>query len=215
MNTLSRLLLLPPYLRLCAWQIEETTTQINLTIVSTKAMAHCPICHKAAHRIHSHYERTLADLPWSEYSVSWQLRVRKFFCTNPDCQRLIFTERLPEVVEPWARKTYRLAQGQTLIAQALGGLAGARLSKGLGYSTSRHTLLRLVARLPLERVKIPTILGVDDWAYRKGRNYGTILVNLETHQPIALLPDRESETLTKWLKEHPGVKIISRDRSKA
>ncbi len=137
MNILSRLLLLPPYLRLCGWQIEETNTQINLTIVSIQAMAYCPICHQAAHRIHSHYERTLADLPWSEYGVSWQLRVRKFFCTNPDCQRLIFTERLPEVVEPWARKTCRLAQGQTLIARALGGLAGTRLSQALGYSTSR------------------------------------------------------------------------------
>ncbi len=76
-------------------------------------------------------------------------------------------------------------------------------------------MLRLVARLPKERARTPTILGVDDWAYRKGRNYGTILVNLETHQPIALLPDRESETLTKWLKAHPGVQVISRDRSRA
>ena len=91
MNILSSLLLLPSYLWLCAWQIEETTTQIYLTVVSTQAMASCPICHQAAHRIHSHYERTLADLPWSEYGVSWQLQVRKFFCTNPDCPRRINT----------------------------------------------------------------------------------------------------------------------------
>lgn len=108
-----------------------------------------------------------------------------------------------------------MAQRQTSIGLALGGVAGARLSKTLGYTTSRHTLLRLLVSFPKERVKTPTVLGVDDWAYRKGRNYGTILVNLETHQPITLLPDRESETLTKWLKAHPGVKVISRDRSKA
>ena len=204
-----------PLLRLENWQIDLMSTQIILNVVSTQVLAYCPLCHQVAHRIHSHYERTLADLPWGEYQVLWQLQVRKFFCSNPDCQRHIFTERLPDLVVPWARKTCRLAQRQTLIAQALGGLAGARLSQALGYTTSRHTLLRLVARLPLQRVRTPTILGVDDWAYRKGRNYGTILVNLETHQPIALLPDRESETLTEWLKEHPGVKVISRDRYKA
>jgi transposase len=108
-----------------------------------------------------------------------------------------------------------MAKRQSSIALALGGIAGARLSHTLDYTTSRHTLLRLLVNLPLERVKTTTVVGVDDWAYRKGRNYGTILVNLETHQPITLLPDRESETLTKWLKAHPGVKVISRDRSKA
>ncbi len=215
MNILSHLLLLPPYLRLCAWQIEETTTQINLTIVSTQTMADCPICHQAAHRIHSHYERTLADLPWSEYGVSWQLCVRKFFCTNPDCPRRIFTERLPGVVEPWARKTYRLKERLEAIGLALGGAAGMRLSRRLSLGVSRSTLLRLVRRVPLPSPAKLTVLGVDDWAYRKRKTYGTILVDLESHQPVALLSDREGETLAKWLKAHPGVKVISRDRSRA
>ncbi len=94
-------------------------------------------------------------------------------------------------------------------------LKGARLSKILGYTTSRHTLLRLLLKLPLEREKNASVLGVDDWAYRKGRNYGTILVDLESHEPISLLTNRKSETLSKWLKEHPGVEVISRDRSLA
>ena len=202
-------------LRLENWQIDLMATQIILNVISTQTLAYCPLCHQVAHRIHSHYQRTLADLRRGEYEVLWQLQVRKFFCSNPDCQRQIFTERLTDIVAPWARKTSRMAQRQTLMAMALGGLAGARSPQALGYTTSRHTLLRLVARLPKERVKTPTVLGVDDWAYRQGRNYGTILVNLETHQPITLLADRESETLTKWLKAHPGVKVISRDRSKA
>ena len=91
MNLLWSLLLLPPYLQLEAWQIDPPTTQVILTIASTQALSDCPVCHEAARRVHSHYERTLADLPWSEYSVSWQLQVRKFFCTNPNCFRRIFT----------------------------------------------------------------------------------------------------------------------------
>jgi transposase len=204
-----------PFLKLENWQIDKISTQITLNVSSNQKFAYCPLCHQVAHRIHSHYERTLADLPWGEYHVLWQLQVRKFFCSNPDCQRHIFTERLANVVAPWARKTTRMAKRQSSIAIALGGIAGARLSQKLDYTTSRHTLLRLLVKFPLERVKNPTVVGVDDWAYRKGRNYGTILVNLETHKPITLLPDRESETLTKWLKAHPGVKVISRDRSKA
>ena len=100
MNILSRLLRLPPYLELIGWHIDPTTTQVILTIASMQAIADCPLCHCAARRVHSHYERKLADLPWSEYGVSWQLQVRKFFCTNSNCQRRIFTERLPGVVEP-------------------------------------------------------------------------------------------------------------------
>ncbi len=202
-------------LKLENWQIDKISTQITLNVSSTQALAYCPLCHQGAHRIHSHYERTLADLPWGEYHVLWQLQVRKFFCSNPDCQRHIFTERLVNVVSPWARKTARMAQRQTSIGLALGGIAGARLSQTLGYTTSRHTLLRLLASRPSPLFQTPLALGVDDWAYRKGRNYCTILVNLQTHQAIALLPDRESETLTKWLTAHPGVVVISRDRSKA
>src|SRR5215831_15492394 len=146
---LARLLPDAPLLRLEACHVDDTTAQITVVVRSTPATALCPLCTTSAHRLHSHYERTLADLPWAHYRVRLQLRVRKWFCRNRDCPRRIFTERLPAVAAPWARRTLRLAQRLIALGVALGGTAGMRLGHVWSVRVSRNTLLRLLRQQPL------------------------------------------------------------------
>jgi hypothetical protein len=140
------------------------------------------------------------------------LRVRRFFCDTPACPQRTFVEPMPTVAGPHARKTSRLAQALCRIGLALGGKAGSRLAGRLGMSASGDTILRLVHRAPSQALPVVNVLGVDDWAWHKGRSYGTILCDLERHRPVDLLPERSAEGLSNWLTAHPGVQVISRDR---
>src|SRR5215469_5256210 len=214
-TVLTRLLPDATTLRLEACAVDDTTAQITLRVQSTQTRAPCPLCATPARRIHSDYGRTLADLPWAQYRVSLQLRVRKWFCRNRACPRRIFTERLPTVAAPWARRTLRLAQRLIALGMALGGKAGVRLGHAWDLAVSRHTLLRGLRQQPAPSFPTPRVLGVDDFALRKRHTYGTILVDLERRQPVALLPERTAEPVAQWLQEHPGVQVIARDRSSA
>jgi transposase len=215
MELLSRLLPHGFPLHLETWHLDEVAAQLTLRVTSRQALGHCPVCRFPTRRIHSYYERILADLPWAHLRVVLQLRVRKFFCANGRCTRRIFTERLPTVAAPWARRTLRVTQRLVVLGLALGGKAGVRLSQRWGLGVSRNTRLRVMRRLPLPVFPTPMVLGVDDWSLRKRHTYGTILVDLEQRQPIALLSARDADTLAQWLRAHPGVQIITRDRSKA
>ena len=186
---------------------------ITVVVTPRQKAACCPDCHSLAERVHSRYVRTIADLPGAGHPVRLRLCVRRFFCPNTHCDRLTFAECLPEVAARRARRTQRLAEAQRMIGLDLGGQAGARQAGRQGMPTSPDTLLRLVHHCPANPVAAPRVLGIDDRAWKKGHTYGTILVDRESRQVIDLLPDRKAETVTAWLKERPGIEIISRDRA--
>lgn len=173
----------------------------------------CPDCGSHSLRVHSYYTRTIRDLPVSEYAVSLKLRVRRFRCLNAACRRQTFTEQLPQLAAPNAQRTHRLRRTLHDVGCYLSAEAGSRLLEKLRMKASGDTLLRLLRQIRPPEVVMPRILGVDDWAQRKGRTYGTILVDLERHDVVDLLPDRTATTLAEWLRAHPGIETIVRDRS--
>jgi len=149
----------------------------------------------------------------SNKRVSWCIRVRRFRCQNKNCVRSLFAERLAEIPVS-AQRTVRFTEALRTIGFALGGESGQRVARQLKFPTSGDTLLRVIRRYPVTDGAAPAkVIGVADWAYRRGRVYGTLLVDLEQHQVIDLLPTRTAETLAKWLQQHPSIQIVARDRS--
>lgn len=190
--------------------LEPDSISIFLQVAS--ASAPCPLCSSDAQRVHSRYQRHLADLPCFGLPVRLEVTVRRFFCPRSQCRRRIFAERLPGFVQPHARTTDRLRQMHCAIASALGGEPGSRLSAFLAMTTSPDTLLRRIKQFTGESAPPPRFVGIDDWAWLKGQRYGTIVVDLERSCVVDLLPDRDGETVRKWLNDHPGVELVSRDR---
>jgi transposase len=186
---------------------------LTVVLATTTLSSACPLCAFDYSRVHSRYTRRFADLPCFGRAVQLHVAVRRFFCSELQCPRRIFAERLPGFAAPYARTTCLLRATHEALGCALGGEPGSRLSIRLAIAASPDTLLRRVKQLKDESKPPPRFVGIDDWAWRKGHRYGTIIVDLERGDVVDLLPDRDAETVKKWLENHPGVELISRDRS--
>jgi len=190
------------------------TTRLVLTCERVTPSAPCPVCGTAAHRIHSRYQRTVRDLSVQNVQVLLHLHVRKFYCDQPDCPRRIFTERLPQVTSPHGRFTFALRQFLGQLGGEQGGASAARSATLQGMQVTARAILRFMHALSLPSIAPAQIIGLDEWAWKRGQRYGAIVVDLERTKPIALLPDRSKPTVVQWLKRYPTINIVARDRSK-
>ncbi len=196
-------------------RVEQTDSQLTVTVISTRAEAACPGCGCPSEHVHSHYQRTVNDVPCAGRNVVLQLRVRKFFCLQLCCPRKVFAERLPDLVQPWARVSNRLLEELKAIGLSASGEVSERLAPRLGMKVKAPTLLRYLRSISPPSDALVRVLGIDDFAMRRGDSYGTILVNMETGKPLDLLPDRTAEAVLPWLVSHQEIEVVSRDRASA
>ena len=198
-------------IKVCSLTLDSGSLLINASTCQTGS--YCPVCCMRSVRIHSKYIRELSDLPISGSSVRIKLMARKYFCDNSTCSRKVFTERFANEIIPYGRRLFRSYNLLGKIALELGGNKGAIISHLIGIPVSPSTILRILRKLEIpEKALTSGIIGVDDWAFKKGNTYGTIIVDLKNNEVIDLLPDRSPDTLAKWLKNHPEVQTVSRDR---
>ena len=211
-NTLSGKELLPDAVSLALCNVEKEE-QGWLVEAFARNGAVCPVCGTPSTARHSSYVRHLKDLPVQGLAVKINLRVGRWRCRNSNCTRKIFTERVPTVAAPHRQRTERMESIVQVVGRSLGGRPAERLMRRLGMAVSNDTTLRHVKRgAPITCDKQFRVVGVDDWAWKKGQTYGTILVDLERRTVADLLPERSAQQVENWFKQHPGVEIISRDR---
>ncbi len=193
--------------------IDLTDSGYQIHVKTGDDSARCTSCDTASKRVHSRYTRTLRDLAIAGQPLVLRVQVRRLRCENSHCSQRIFSESIGHVAARFQRVTARALAAERNIALALGGEAGSRLAFCLGLPVSGDSLLRRLANMPSPTASAPRVIGVDDWAIRRGQTYGTLICDLERKCPIAMLPNRSAETLTEWLKAHPEIEIISRDRA--
>jgi transposase len=193
-------------------QARASLSAIELVIATTTVGAPCPCCGHLSRRVHSRYVRHLQDAPLRRVQVSVELHVRKFHCDSPGCERSIFVERVAGFANSYARRTVQLDEVLELLAFVGGGEGGSRLAAEMRIQISPQTLIRLIRRHGVGAIIGGSVLGIDDWSFAKRKRYGSLIVDLEEHRIVDVLPDRLAQTVSAWLKDHPDVEIVSRDR---
>lgn len=204
--------ILPEFPDLVIEQV-AVTTDILITLHSTSSTACCPCCGTISTSVQSRYSRKLHDLPSSGRPVHLLVHVRRFFCKKGTCAQKIFAERLKDLCHPHAQRTKQLQEALGQLGLVVGGQAGADVGRELGLSGSRDTILRLLRQRELPKVVPARVVGVDEWAWKRGRRYGTLLCDLERGIAIDLLPDRSVERVSAWFRQYPSIEVVSRDRS--
>jgi transposase len=205
--------LLPQFPHLQIQSIQQACQQIIVALVSTRENDRCPMCQTQTLNTHGWFTRSIHSLPCSGQAVIFLIQARRFRCPNTACPRKTFREDLSVLADRYQRRTQAVSQLLCSVAAIAGGQAGAHLAAQMQLPASRSTLLRSLIRQGMSPKSTPRVVGVDDFAWTKRRRYGTLLVDLEKHQLLALLADCEVETVATWFRQHPSVQIVTRDRS--